>query len=273
MHRSKEDKASAEIMFQKLANAYEILKDEETRNDYDYMLDHPEEYYQHYYSYYRRRVAPKVDVRYVVVLVITLISAAQYWGAYNNYKSAISYLVTLPKYRLQAMEIAKEQGLLNQKKKKDRTKTKEEIREEEENMLRKVIEEKMDIRGGYRKPTVKDTLWLQIILFPYHASLYLWWYGSWIWTYDILRNEYGEEEKFYLIRKKLKLSQGQFESLEDHQIEDLMEKKLWVHSNFVEWKKDQDEEMKQKMAENTQYKKYRRYMRKGGPGQMTFGPD
>lgn len=38
-----------EQMFKKIANAYEILKDEEARRDYDYMLDHPEAYYQNYY--------------------------------------------------------------------------------------------------------------------------------------------------------------------------------------------------------------------------------
>lgn len=36
-------------MFKKIATAYEILKDEEARQDYDYMLDHPEAYYQNYY--------------------------------------------------------------------------------------------------------------------------------------------------------------------------------------------------------------------------------
>ena len=27
------------------------------------------------------------------------------------------------------------------------------------------------------------------------------------------------------------------------------------------------------MAEDPKYKRYNRYMRKGGPGQMTFGPE
>ena len=43
--------------------------------------------------------------------------------------------------------------------------------------------------------------------------------------------------------------------------------------SFQEWKKEQDEEMKRKMADNNRYKQYRRYMKKGGAGQMTFGPD
>lgn len=37
------------VQFKRVANAYEILKDEEARKDYDYMLDNPEAYYQNYY--------------------------------------------------------------------------------------------------------------------------------------------------------------------------------------------------------------------------------
>merc|ERR1711973_909299 len=55
----------AEAKFQLIATAYETLKDDEQRNDYNYMLDNPEETYRHYYYYYRHRVAPKVDVRVV----------------------------------------------------------------------------------------------------------------------------------------------------------------------------------------------------------------
>lgn len=52
-------------------------QDEDTRRDYDYMLDHPEEYYQHYYAYYRRQLTPKVDVRVVILVTICAISIFQ----------------------------------------------------------------------------------------------------------------------------------------------------------------------------------------------------
>lgn len=53
------------------------VQDEDTRRDYDYMLDHPEEYYQHYYAYYRRQLTPKVDVRIVILVTICAISIFQ----------------------------------------------------------------------------------------------------------------------------------------------------------------------------------------------------
>jgi len=56
---------------------------------------------------------------------VSLIYLCQYLSAWNNYRIAVNYFVTVPKYRMQAVQIAKEQGLLdNQKKKKDKTKTK-----------------------------------------------------------------------------------------------------------------------------------------------------
>lgn len=41
------------------------------------MLDHPEEYYRHYYHYYSRRLAPKVDVTIVILVTVCAISVFQ----------------------------------------------------------------------------------------------------------------------------------------------------------------------------------------------------
>jgi len=52
------------------------------------------------------------------------ICGRQYLSAWNNYKFAIDHIVLDPKYRMKAKEIAKTEGLLDNKKKKDKTKTK-----------------------------------------------------------------------------------------------------------------------------------------------------
>lgn len=43
------ERDAAEEQFKRVATAYEILKEDESRADYDYMLDNPQEYYAHYY--------------------------------------------------------------------------------------------------------------------------------------------------------------------------------------------------------------------------------
>ena len=38
-----------QTMFMRIAAGYEVLRDEESRKEYDYMMDHPEEYFANYY--------------------------------------------------------------------------------------------------------------------------------------------------------------------------------------------------------------------------------
>merc|ERR1712045_172021 len=242
MFRSQEDKDIAEKKFHKIAIAYETLRDEESRADYDYMLDHPEEMWRNYYRYYRRRVGPKVDVRLVLAVTISLISAGQYYFGWNNYNEAIKSLSQVPKYRIQATEIAKGEGLLKKDKKADRGRSKEELREEEENVIRSVIADKMDIKGGYAKPNWSDVLWVQLVILPY--TIYKWtaFYTRWLWKFGIKREDYGEEEKRYLIRKNLGVSVGQFSQMEDEELEEMLEMELWLKDKFKEWKAEKDAE-------------------------------
>ncbi|KAM6902358.1 dnaJ homolog subfamily C member 25-like [Xenentodon cancila] len=265
---------SAHNKFLLIATAYETLKDEDTRRDYDYMLDHPEEYYQHYYAYYRRQLTPKVDVRIVILVTICAISIFQYYSWHSSYNEAINYLVTVPKYRIQATEIAKQQGLLNRTKEKGKNRrSKEEIREQEEIVIRDIIKNKIDIKGGYQKPNLSDILLCQIVLFPYYLTSYVAWYASWIYRFTICREEYGDEEKLYIVRRYMKMSQSQFDSLEKSAKESFLEKRLWIKENYEEYRKEQEEEMKAKMATDPRMKRYRRWMKNEGPGRLTFAED
>ena len=156
-------------------------------------------------------------VRLVLAVTISLISAGQYYFGWTNYNEAIKCLSQVPKYRiqvrdsstpshgylyslLQATEIAKGEGLWKKDKKADRGKSKEEVREEEEAIIRSIIADKMDIKGGYAKPDWCDVLWVQLVILPF--TLYRWaaFYLRWLWKFGIKREDYGEEEKRYLIR-------------------------------------------------------------------------
>ena len=69
----------------------------------------------------------------------------------------------------------------------------------------------MDIRGGYAKPKWTDVLWVQLFLLPLTACRWAYFYGRWLWKFGICRQEYGEEEKLYVIRRNMGLSQLQFD--------------------------------------------------------------
>lgn len=153
------------------------------------------------------------------------------------------------------------------KKGKDRSKEKE--KEDKEKIIRKVIEEKMDIRGGYAKPDWKQVLWVQIFFLPWTLYCYAKWYINWIYRFNYKKEEYGDEEKLYLIRKHLKMTQLEFDALEDDTKEEYIELGLWNKQTALEWKAEKDEETKRELANSARYKAYRRYMKKG-PGRLTF---
>lgn len=94
--------------FHLIATAYETLKD--SREEYDYYLSHPEEYYYNYYRYYKKKM-PNVDVRVVVCGTITAISIFQYISWMTSYNTAINYMAQNSKYRNAAKEEAKVRGL------------------------------------------------------------------------------------------------------------------------------------------------------------------
>lgn len=266
------DKEVAEIRFKKLATAYDILRDDEFRQDYDYMLDHPDEFYMNYYRAWRRRNYPNVDVRIVVAVTISLISAVQYYNGWSKFNEAIKFFSSTPKYRNHAIEIAKQEGLLNAPTDKKRHKgmTKQQIKAEEEQIIRKVIEDKMDIRGVYAKPTIYDLLWVQLVMFPVWTFQYLGWYCSWIYRIWILKQDYQKEDKLYIIRKKMGVSQGQFDSMDDETRESYMKLELWKADKFKCWKEQRDEELRIKQASSGRFKSYRRYLKNNGPGRMYF---
>lgn len=276
MHRGEEAKHEADLRFKEIATAYETLRDDGARAEYNDMLDNPEAYYAHYYRYYRRRVAPKVDVRLVLFVTISIISIIQYYSLWQRYDTAIKYFMTVPKYRNKAMEIAAAQQKENAssdggKKQKGRSKlTKAEQKQELDRLIRTIIEEKMDIKGAYAKPRITDILWLQLIILPYTLVIWAIWYARWFWHFTILRKEYGEEEKLYLIRKLMGVGVHQFDAIEDNEKIEYLEMELWKRENFAEWKNEQEEEMKKNLAENARHKQYRRYMKNHGPSRMTF---
>ncbi|KHN85684.1 DnaJ -like protein dnj-2 [Toxocara canis] len=238
-------KVEAEEKFRLIATAYETLRDDETRADYDYYLDNPEQRAYNYYQYYRRRVAPKVDVRLVIFVTVALISAFQFLSAKHKYGEALDYAMRQEKYRNGAREIAIERGLISDGVGRKDKKSK---RENVEQIIRQIIEENMDIR-------------------------YSVWYLRWIVKYCIRKEEYDDDAKLYLIRKNMGLSEGQFSCLNEAEKHSFIEEKLWMKDTFAEWKRIKEEEEKERLANSGRYKRYRRFMKNQAGNTISFLDD
>uniref|UniRef100_A0AAV2IRZ6 DnaJ homolog subfamily C member 25 n=1 Tax=Knipowitschia caucasica TaxID=637954 RepID=A0AAV2IRZ6_KNICA len=165
--------------------------------------------------------------------VATAYETLKYYSWHSSYNEAIKYLVTVPKYRLQAVTIAQEQGLLLPVKERGKNRrSKEEVRDQEEQVIRSIIQTKIDIKGSYQKPSVWDLLLCQLVLAPVTMIRFLVWNLTWFYRFRLRGEPYGPEEQRYLIRKNMKMSQSQFDSLEDCTVQDFLQRELWIPEKY-----------------------------------------
>ena len=89
-------------------------------------------------------------------------------------------------------------------KKANKGKTQVQVKEEERKYIMQIIEEKVDIRGGYQKPVYTDLFAYRIILLPMTFYLWIKFHVRWYYKFTLNKEPYGDEEKMILIRKNLK---------------------------------------------------------------------
>ena len=67
---------------------------------------------------------------------------------------------------------------------------------------------------------------------PYTILSYFAWLIHWYWKFNIKREEYGDKEKAYFIRKKLGLTSVQWDAMEPAQKDVFFSRQLWIDANF-----------------------------------------
>ncbi|KAE8733194.1 Chaperone protein dnaJ 50 [Hibiscus syriacus] len=156
--------------FVEIANAYEILKDEATREQYDYAISHPEEVFYNTACYYR---------------------------AYYGHKTAVDIVKKTPAYknRLWALELERSGGTTNKKK------SNRQMDKKKEEDLSKELE--LDIKGA-EKLSIWELIGVRFILLPYTIGKLLLWYGCWFWRYKVKKAPYSWEDAAYLTRNSLR---------------------------------------------------------------------
>merc|ERR1711881_296102 len=125
-----------------------------------------------------------------------------------------------------------------------------EPKKEIDRILREIIEENMDIRGGHGKPEITDVAIIQCLLIP--KTIYEWAKSKATWQYRriVLKAEYNEEEKWIMIKKNLKLeSNVAFEYLRDKRGNELYDAECWETANAEKFLAKMKEEEARKAAE------------------------
>ncbi|KAI9124059.1 hypothetical protein K1719_005359 [Acacia pycnantha] len=234
-HPDKTTDPESRKLFVKIANAYEILKDEATREQYDYAIAHPEEVFYNTARYYQAYYGHKTDPRAVLVGLLIILSGFQYLNGWTRYNQAIDMVKKTPafKNRLKALELERSGGVTN--KKRTQKNTDKKIQED----LSKELE--LQIKGA-EKPIVWELIGIRFILLPYTLSKLLFWSGCWLWRYKVKQQPYTWDDASYLTRRSLGVPHDVWRSMDEGTKEDLVLRRLWKKSNlesyFAEMRKE-----------------------------------
>ncbi|XP_076931486.1 chaperone protein dnaJ 50-like [Bidens hawaiensis] len=224
-HPDKNPDPESKKLFVKIANAYEILKDEVTRGQYDYAIEHPEEVFYNTARYYHAYYGHKTDPRAVLVGLLLVLSGFQYLNQWTRYHQAIDMVKRTPAYKnkLKALELERTGAIAS--KKKGGYKIDKKMQED----LSKELE--LQIKGA-EKPSMWGLLGVRFILLPYTLGKLVLWYGLWYWRYKIKRTSYSWEDASYLTRRALGAPRDSWEYLDEATKKDLIDRGLWVKSNL-----------------------------------------
>ncbi|KAF9595693.1 hypothetical protein IFM89_002597 [Coptis chinensis] len=224
-HPDKNPDPESRKIFVKVANAYEILKDEATREQYDYAIAHPEEVFYNTARYYHAYYGHKTDPRAVLVGLLLLLSAFQYLNQWTRYTQAITMVKKTPAYKnkLRALELERSGGITNKKK------GHKQIDKKSEEDFGKELE--LQIKGA-EKPSMWDLVAVQLLLLPYTLSKLLVWSVCWFWRYRVKKTLYSWNDACYLTQRSLRVPDEAWANTDDSMKEDLVRRRLWEKSNM-----------------------------------------
>ena len=241
-HPDKNPDPESRKIFVKIANAYEILKDEATREKYDYAIAHPEEVFYNTAQYYRAYYGHKTDPRAVLVGLLLILSGFQYLNQTTRYNQAIAMVKKTPAYKnkLRALELERSGGITNKKKG-----LKNKDRKVEEDLSK--VEEELDLQiTGTERPSIWKLIGVRFILLPYTLGKLLLWSGCWFWMYKVKKSPYSSEDASYLTQRSLGLNDDRWRSIDEATKEDLVLRCLWKKSNMESYIAEMRKESKRR---------------------------
>uniref|UniRef100_A0A0D3HSZ9 J domain-containing protein n=1 Tax=Oryza barthii TaxID=65489 RepID=A0A0D3HSZ9_9ORYZ len=221
-HPDKNPDPESRKLFVKIANAYEILKDESTRGQYDYAIAHPEEVFYNTAQYYRAYYGHKTDPRAVLIGLLLIISVFQYLNQFG---------------RLKALEFERTGGISSKKK----------GHKQMDKKVEEVLSNEVELQiQGVEKPSVWRLYGVQFILLPYSIGKVLSWKFCWFWRYRIKKLPYAWEDACYLTRTSLKIPANTWQNIDDYRKENLVMKRLWEKNNMERYIAEMRKESKRR---------------------------
>ncbi|KAG6419060.1 hypothetical protein SASPL_121269 [Salvia splendens] len=242
-HPDKNPDPESKKFFVKIANAYEILKDEATREQYDYAIAHPEEVFYNTARYYHAYYGHKTDTRAVLVGLLLILSGFQYLNQWTRYNQAIDMVKKTPAYKnkLKAMELERTGGVTH-KKKGNKQMNKQLVED-----LSKELE--LQIKGA-EKPSLWELLAVRVILLPYTMGKVIFYSVVMVWALVVAvpseTKPYSWEDASYLTRRSLGVPFDSWKDIGESTKDDLVQRRLWVKANLDSYHAEMRKESKRR---------------------------
>merc|ERR1712232_235168 len=270
----------AKERFVMISKAYEVLTNKETRDEYDYLRDRPDEYLVKYGSSVIWKYKPKSDVRMVVTLLLLSASFFTWFVQYQKWKKVADHLTKAAvedwgrreggstesiEIRKKALAILEENEATNEAekqavvsnssqghgaKKSPKKKvvgpklTKKEKRQNMQEELKKIVQglvnEIDDFGGGFRKPTWKDIFVVQCIFLPVVISKSVVWFTK-FYIRRLKGLPYSDEELEVMTKQAVGNVVWDACTAEEH--EQMKTMKLWISKNLIEWKEIKEQQI------------------------------
>ncbi|KAL7668428.1 hypothetical protein ACOME3_009130 [Neoechinorhynchus agilis] len=270
--KSEEERYKLTHKFQRFNKAYETLKNDKFRSDYDSYLEDPSAYYTSYYRYHRRRLVPLLDLKAVILGIIAVMTIIQHYVQHSNYNYKIRNLSAIPKYRHQAEVIAKKQGLLNDDNLRKRNKKwiKSTTRDSKtDDVLMQIIAEQIAVEM-IDKPTWKDLLVFRMVVVPLKHIRLLVLKAFWIMRHKIMRFPLNDDEKLDLIRNRLGLNRSTFETKFGRRFGELLKLDLYKWNNFEKWHLQEKSDEERLLLQSASAKRIRRWTKSNAKNHIKF---
>lgn len=242
-HPDKNPDPRAKSLFQKYANAYEVLSSTEMRDNYDYLLDHPYEFPMHFMRFSRDYYLPKTDLRVVLLFSVLILSAIQYFFLKSRYELSIKSIKSSARYQERLKQLVADEFQVGMKKAGGSAKSKiakgdkaDEAKQAAEAKLEEEVVSKL-----VQPPRYQDTLAWSVFVAPltfYYASQTN---LAWFMRFTVRGEAFGAEEMALLTRKALKMTESEWAEYTEAEQQEFFELELWIKTNMQSYEEDQTE--------------------------------
>ena len=240
-HPDKNPDPRAKELFQKYANAYDVLSSAAMRDNYDYLLDHPYEFPMHFMRFSRAKYVPKTDLRMVLIFTVLILSTIQYFFLKSKYEISVKSIKGSPRYQEKLKMTMAEEFKVGIKKSTGGSAKTKSVKGDKADEAKKAAEAKLEeevISKLVQPPKYQDTLaW---VIFT--APLTTYYSGGdnlkWFLKYTLGRAEYDDDAKPYVTRKALGMSAAEWAEYSEEEQAEFVAMELWVKENKAEYDKD-----------------------------------